>query len=58
MYITMRQEIKLTSLLWFHIIDGGGSGKCRTMHVRLTVDPVFIYKSGPPTIVVRGSEMK
>lgn len=33
----------------------GGSGRCRTIHVKLTVDPVSIYKSGEPWIVVIGS---
>jgi hypothetical protein len=35
---------------------GGGSGECRIMHVKFTVEPVFMYKSGPPTIVVMGSK--
>ena len=34
---------------------GGGSGECCTMHVRFTVDPVLMYRSGAPTSVVIGS---
>lgn len=33
----------------------GGSGRCLTMHVKLMVEPMSIYKSGPPKIVVTGS---
>lgn len=33
----------------------GGSGKCRTTHVKLIVEPMPMYKSGAPTIVVIGS---
>lgn len=36
----------------------GGSGKCLTMHVRFTVEPVSMYRSGPPWIVVIGSKKK
>lgn len=34
---------------------GGGSGELRTIQVRFTVEPVLMYKSGPPTISVIGS---
>lgn len=47
---------ELTALLCIHFIAGGGSGECCTMHVRLTVEPVLMYISGPPTNVVIGSE--
>ena len=46
----------LTSLLCIHLMVGGGSGECCTMHVRFTVDPVLMYKSGAPTSVVIGSD--
>lgn len=36
-------------------MDGGGSGECWTIQVKLTVEPVFMYMSGPPTIVLIGS---
>lgn len=39
-------------------IVGGGSGENRTIHVRLIVEPRFMYKSDPPIISVIGSEMK
>lgn len=34
----------------------GDSGEFFTMHVRLMVEPVFMKTSGPPMIVVNGSE--
>lgn len=37
-------------------IVGGGSGENRTIHVRLIVEPRFMYKSDPPIISVIGSE--
>lgn len=46
---------------WFlcaHKIALGGSGRCLTMHVKLMVEPMSIYKSGPPKIVVTGSMHK
>lgn len=46
---------KITFVLCNQVTDGGGSGKCRTIHVKLIVDPASIYKSGPPAIVVIGS---
>lgn len=49
---------QFTSPLCVHSIPGGGSGKCLTMQVKLTVEPASIYKSGPPTIVVIGSTYK
>lgn len=33
----------------------GGSGKWRTIQVRFTVEPVSMYKSGDPWMVVTGS---
>jgi hypothetical protein len=36
-------------------IPGGGSGKCFTMQVKFIVEPVSMYMSGPPMIVVMGS---
>lgn len=33
----------------------GGSGVCRTVHVRLMVDPAWINSSGPLDITVSGS---
>lgn len=46
---------ELTWLLCVQQIDGGGSGECWTIQVKLTVEPVFMYMSGPPTIVLIGS---
>lgn len=46
---------------WFlcaHKIALGGSGRYLTMHVKLMVEPMSIYKSGPPRIVVTGSVHK
>lgn len=40
------------------MIDVGGSGVCRTVHVRLMVDPAWINSSGPLDIVVSGSERR
>ena len=48
----------ITSLLWVQWTVCGGSGKCLTMHVKFTVDPISMYNSGPPDIVVMGSEKK
>lgn len=45
----------LTWLLWAHEMVFGGSGKCLTTHVKLIVEPMPMYKSGAPTIVVIGS---
>lgn len=50
--------IQFFAYTWFlcpHKIALGGSGKCFTMHVRLIVEPMSIYKSGPPKIDVTGS---
>ena len=33
----------------------GGSGEFFTMQVKFTVEPVLMYRSGTPTIVVIGS---
>lgn len=33
----------------------GGSGLCRTTHVRFIVLSLFMYISGSPTIIVTGS---
>jgi len=55
-----RMYIQLTSLLWVQCMDDG-SGKFRTIHVRLIVEPIFI-KISPvrspsriPKICVMGS---
>lgn len=44
-----------TWLLCAHKMATGGSGKCLTMHVRFMVEPISMYKSEPPWIVVTGS---
>lgn len=36
----------------------GGSGEFSITHVKLMVDPLSIYKSGPPIICVVGSANK
>lgn len=45
----------LTALLWFQKMNAGGSGELFTTHVRFIVDPLSMYKSGPPIISVDGS---
>lgn len=55
--IKLKQK-KLTWLLCVQQIDGGGSGECWTIQVKLTVEPVSMYMSGPPTIVLIGSVNK
>jgi hypothetical protein len=45
----------ITSLLWVQYIAAGGSGLFLMMHVRLMVDPLLMYISGPPRIMVIGS---
>jgi len=45
----------ITSLLWVQYIAAGGSGLFLMTQVRLMVDPLLIYISGPPRIVVIGS---
>lgn len=45
----------ITSLLWVQYIAAGGSGLFLMMHVRLMVDPLLMYISGPPRIKVIGS---
>lgn len=37
-------------------MEGGGSGLCFTMHVKLIVLPLLMNISGPPRRVVMGSE--
>lgn len=53
--MSMSRFIKLTFPLWVHAIVLGGSGVCRTIHVRLIVDPAYMNRSGPPRISVSGS---
>lgn len=59
-YVISRRKIffKLTWLLWVQCTIRGGSGRCLTIHVKLTVDPKSMYNSGPPGIVVIGSVIK
>lgn len=48
----------LTFPLCVQLMVFGGSGVCRTIHVRLIVDPAYMNRSGPPKISVSGSEDK
>lgn len=54
-YLHVFKLLLHTWFLWLHKIALGGSGKCLTIQVRLMVEPMSIYKSGPPRIVVTGS---
>jgi hypothetical protein len=48
--------MRLTSLLCVQYMAKGDSGEFFTMQVRLMVDSAFMKISGPPIIVVNGSE--
>lgn len=50
-----RLEIKLTYPLWVQRMEVGGSLSPWTIQVKFTVDPVSMYISGTPRIVVVGS---
>jgi len=47
---------KLTFESCVQYINGGGSGLCFMMHVKFIVLPLLMNMSGPPMIVVMGSE--
>lgn len=52
---TQHTQIALTSLLCVQTTKLGGTGRLRTMHVKLMVDSAFMNKSSPPRIFVIGS---